>query len=74
MIADDLKVVKWYADESFTAHPDFNCHTWAIMTIKQGVIQLVSRKHKLKTRISKDAELVADDDTLVHISWTVLFI
>ena len=49
---DDLKVVKWYVDESFAVNPDFKSHTGVIMTIVQGAMQSVSRKQKLNTRRS----------------------
>ena len=67
--ADDLKVVKWYVGASFAVHPDFNSHPREIMTMGQGKMQSVSRKHKLSTRISTEAELVAVDNESVYIFW-----
>ena len=31
--ADDLKVVKWYVDASFSFHPDLKSHTTAIINM-----------------------------------------
>ena len=44
MSADDLKLVKWYVEASFTVHPDLKNHTGAIMTMGHGAMQSVSRK------------------------------
>ena len=40
----------------------------------KGAIESLSRKQKLNTKSSTDAELVAVDDALVLIAWTKLFI
>ena len=63
---DDLKVVKWYVDASFAVHPDFKVHTKVIMTMGHRVMQSVSRKQKLNTRISTDAELVSVDNAYIY--------
>ena len=71
--ADDLRVIKWYVDAAFAVHPDFKSHTGAAMTFGRGAVQSVSRKQKLNTRSSTEAELVASDDLSVMILWTKLF-
>ncbi len=71
--ADNLRVVKWYVDASFALHPNFKSHTGAIMTFDGGRVQSISRKQKLNTKSSTDAELMAADDTSVMILWTKLF-
>ena len=58
-------MIKWYLGASLAVHPDFNSRNRAIMTMGQGFMQSVSRKQKLKTRISTEAELVAVDDASV---------
>ena len=59
---------------SFGVQHDFNIHIGEIMTMGQGEIRSVSRKQKLNTSINIENELVAVDDVLVYILWTVLFI
>ena len=71
--ADSLKVIKWYVDASFAVHPDFKSHTGGTMTFGKGAVQSISRKHKLNTRSSTEAELVGVDDVSVMILWTKLF-
>ena len=74
-LSDDyLKVIKWYVDTSFEVHPDSKSHTGTIMTIRQGVMQPVSRKHKLNASISTEAKLVNVDNASVNILWKVLCI
>jgi hypothetical protein len=72
--ADDLHVVKWYVDASFAVHPDFKSHTGASMTYGRGAPITMSRKQKLNTRSSTEAELVGADDAINMILWTKLFL
>ena len=64
-------------DALFGVHPDFKSHTGAVNTgsnLKGGAIQTVSRKQKLNTKSSTEAELVAVDDVIVLVLWTMLFL
>jgi hypothetical protein len=72
--ADNLNVVKWYVDASFAVHPDMKSHTGGVMTYGEGAIQTISRKQKLNTRSSTEAELVGADDAMTMILWTKLFL
>ena len=71
--ADNLNVIKWYIDASFAVHPDFKSHTGAVMTMGTGAIQSMSRKQKLNTRSSTEAELIGVDDAINMVLWTKLF-
>jgi hypothetical protein len=73
--AGNIRCIKWYVDASFAVHPDFKSHTGAAMIFDEGegAVQSVSRKHKLNTKSSTEAELVAVDDISVMILWTKLF-
>jgi hypothetical protein len=68
--ADDSNKTLWYVDAAFAVHPDFKSHPGAIMTIGQGAITSLSKKQKLDTRSSTEAELVAADDVVVPMLWT----
>jgi hypothetical protein len=70
---DNLKVVKWLVDASFATHVDFRSHTGAVMKMGIGVIDSMSRKQKLNTRSSTEAELVGVDDAATMILWTKHF-
>jgi hypothetical protein len=63
-------------DTSFAVHPDFKSHTDATMSFTdgKGAVQSVSRKQKLNTKSSTEAELVGVDDISVMILWTMLFL
>jgi hypothetical protein len=74
LAADDLRVVKWYVDASFAVHPDFKSHTGASMTYGEGAPITMSRKQKLNTRSSTEAELVGVDDASNQMLWTKLFL
>jgi hypothetical protein len=71
--ADSLQVIKWYVDASFAVHPDFKSHTGATMTFGSGAPITMSRKQKLNTRSSTEAELVGADDAINQVLWTRLF-
>ena len=70
---DDPHIIHWHVDASFAVHPDFRSHTGGVMTYGQGAIQSVSRKQRLNTRSSTEAELVGADDNATKILWTKLF-
>ncbi len=71
--ADDLHVIKWYVDAAFAVHPDFKSHTGGSVTLGTGAPINQSRKQKLNTRSSTEAELVGADDMATMIFWTKLF-
>ena len=54
-------------------HPIYRSHTGAVMTIGEGSIITMSKKQKLNTRSSTEAELVGADDAATMILWTGLF-
>jgi hypothetical protein len=73
LAANDLHLVKWLVDASFAVHPDFRSQTGGSMTMGTGSPITMSRKQKLNTRSSTEAELVAADDMATMILWTQLF-
>jgi hypothetical protein len=70
---DDLHVIKWYVDCAFAVHPDFRSHTGGNMTYGHGTPMSMSRKQKLNTQSSTEAELVGPDDLSTLILLTKLF-
>ena len=71
---EDTTVIKWHLDASFAVHDNMRSHTGAIMSLGKGSIQSVSRKQKINTRSSTEAELVSFDDILSKLMWTKLFL
>ena len=69
-----IGVIKWFIDASFAVHPDFRSHTDAEMTMGTRTMIPVSRKQKLNTNSSTEAELVDVDNISVYILWTMLFV
>ena len=70
--ADDLCVIKWYADASFAVHPDFKRHTGAVMTMGTGAVQAILCKQKINYDSSTHAELIGVHDAMSNILWTHL--
>jgi len=68
--ADNLQTIKWYVDASFAVHPDFKSHTGAAMTMGEGCVQTMSRKQKLNSRSSTEAELIGVDDALTQMPYS----
>jgi hypothetical protein len=73
LTAKDLHKIMWHVDASFAVHPDFRSHTGGVMTYGGGAMQSISRKQRLNTRSSTEAELVGADDAATMILWTKLF-
>ncbi|CAJ1969816.1 unnamed protein product [Cylindrotheca closterium] len=66
--AESLRVIKWMNDASFAVHPDFST-----LSFGGGAAQVMSKKQKLNSRSSTEAELIAVDDIVTMILWTKLF-
>ena len=72
--ANNLSIVKWWADAAFAVHHDFKSHTGATMSFGKGAVQAISAKQKINTKSSTEAELVAADDTLSYLLQTKYFL
>ena len=70
---EDPTTIIWSIDASFGVHDDFVSHTGATMTMGRGAMQSVSRKQKLNTQSSTEAELVGVDNVVTSVLWTKLF-
>ena len=71
---ENLNVMKWSIDASFGVHADFKSHTGGTMSMGEGAIISTSKKQKLNTRSSTEAELVAVDDVITMVLWTKMFL
>ena len=67
-------IMKWYADAAFAVHPDMKSHTGYNMTWGTGSVISASRRQKLNTKSSCEAELVAADEAVSPLMWTKLFL
>lgn len=72
--ADGSHHVIWSIDAAFAVHPDMRSHTGVVMSLGKGAIQSMSKKQKLNTRSSTEAELVAVDDGMSQVLWTKHFL
>jgi hypothetical protein len=73
LVVDDQHVIKWDVDASFAVHKDFRSHTGGAMSYGTGVPTSISRKQRLNTKSSTEAELFGVDDVTTMILWTKLF-
>ena len=71
---DDLLNPKWWADAAFAVHPDMKSHTGGVLMLGAGAVQSISKKQKLNTKSSTEAELVGADDVLNDVLWTQNFL
>ena len=72
--AGDMKVLKWHGDASFAVHNNMQSHTGGMLTMGKGSIMCVLCKHKLVSKSSMEAELIAADDLSNSIIWTNYFL
>ena len=59
---------------AFAIHPDFCSHTGYMMSFRKGAIISGSKKQKMNTRSSTEAELVGADEAMGLMLWTLLFL
>ena len=72
--SDGSRRIIWSIDAAFAVHPDMKSHTGMTMTMGKGSITSMSKKQKLNTRSSTEAELVAVDDSMAYVLWTKRFL
>ena len=72
--SDGRRIAKWSIDAAFAVHPDMKSHSGMTMTLGRGAISSMSKKQKLNTRSSTEAELVAVDDGLGPVLWCSNFL
>ena len=65
--ADDAQTLYWYIDAAFGVHPDMKSHSGLAFTLGKGAIISSSRKQKVNSRSSTEAELNATDDMISKI-------
>ena len=70
---DDMRVIKWYVDASFSFHPDSKIHTGSIMMWGTVATQSGSMKKNLNTRSSTDAGVVGVDDMASKSFWNFFY-
>ena len=66
-------MIRWWVDALCGVHWDCKGHTGAMMSMGKGSIVNVSRKHKLNTGSSIEAELVSISDVLGMMIWCKYF-
>ena len=72
--SDGSNIVKWWADASYAVHPDMKSHTGGALSLGKGVIYGTSRRQKLNTNSSTEAELVGVSDVMPQVLWTRYFL
>jgi hypothetical protein len=58
-----------WIDASFAVHRDMQSHTGASMSLGKGSSISLSRKQKLNTKSSTEAEVVGVDDAMPLVIW-----
>jgi hypothetical protein len=66
--------VKWWIDASFAVHPDMRSHTGNTMSLGKGSVYSTSKKQRINTKSSTEAELVGVDDSMPLVIWTRNFL
>jgi hypothetical protein len=71
--AENLNIIKWWVDASYGVHHDMRSHNGGAMSIRTGAIYSTSKRQKLNTKSSTDAELIGVDDVLPQALWSKYF-
>ena len=72
--AGENLAINWWIDASFATHPDMRSHTGATMSLGKGCPYSLSRKQRINTKSSTEAEIVAVDDAMPIVTWTRNFL
>ena len=71
---ENLNVVKWWVDSSYAAHNIIHRHTGATMSVVCRSVLSMSKKQKINTKRSTEAEIIGADGALPQMLWTKYFI
>jgi hypothetical protein len=71
---NDLRVIEWWVDASYTTHPDFKGHSGGMMTLGKGAATSASNTQKINMGSSTEGEIVGAHDFLGKIMWAKYFI
>ena len=71
---DNLTVVKTWVDASFAVHEDMKSHTGGVIMMGKGALFASSKRQKINTKSSIEAELVGAGDILPQTIWTNHFL
>jgi hypothetical protein len=63
-----------YVDASYGVHWDFKSHTGCMISVTSGPVHVSSKKHKLNSKSSTEAELIGVSDSLSQVIWTREFL
>jgi hypothetical protein len=68
--SDKTAILIWWTDASFATRTDMKSPAGVAMSMGTGAIYSLSKKQKLNTKSSTEAELVGADDILPQMIWT----
>ena len=71
---DDLSRMKTWVDAAYAVHRDMKSHTGGVISFDTGAVMSKSRKQKLNTKSSTEAELVGASDYFPHAIWAKKFL
>jgi hypothetical protein len=71
---DNLSIVKTWVDAAFGVHADMRSHTGGTIMLGKGTFYASSKKQKMNTKSSTEAELVGAGDFLPQTIWTANFL
>ena len=69
-----IYIVKWWVDASYVMHPNLKSQDGGTMSLGQGCIMSSSKKQKINTTSSCEAELVGVYYMMPQIIWTQYFL
>ena len=72
--SDGTGIAKWSVDAAFGNRENLLSQTGGLMSMGGGALMCTSKKQKLNTKSSTEAELVAVDDMMSQIIWTRNFL
>ena len=74
MMVDKLNILKMWVDASYAMHTDYRSHIGATISLGWVSLSSMSKRQKLNSRISTEAELIGADNVIPGFLWSRYFI
>ena len=74
MMVEKINIIKCWVDASYDIHTDYRSHIGATISLGWVSLSSMSKRQKINSRISTEAELIGADNVIPGFQWSRYFI